>query len=187
MNEDELQEIFIRAYRKERRDAKLLIILSSLFVIVGLIMLIGAGQIIGLFVTVFFAAGIIAGIMQLIGTNTRLALLPGIIGALLLPQSSVSCSSAVARPSSSSATFGADSRTCASIRRGRLDHLGDLVCRIGNQSSHTLHKESHAPGRTVRRTARKTQYRLGIDEDIPRRGGRNYLGGSCRRGRVPGR
>lgn len=83
MNEDELQEIFTRAYRKERRDAKLLIILSSLFVIVGLIMLIAAGQIIGLFVTVFFAAGIIAGIMQLIGMDTRLALLLGIIGALL--------------------------------------------------------------------------------------------------------
>lgn len=83
MNEDELQAIFTRAYRKQRRDAKLLIILSSLFVVVGLIMLIGAGQIIGLFITVFFAAGIIAGIMALIGMHTRLALLLGIIGALL--------------------------------------------------------------------------------------------------------
>lgn len=83
MNDDELQAIFTRAYRKQRRDAKVLILVSALFVIVGLIMLIGAGQIIGLFVTVLFAAGIIAGIMQLIGTNTRLALLLGIIGALL--------------------------------------------------------------------------------------------------------
>ncbi|GAA1852240.1 hypothetical protein [Brevibacterium marinum] len=84
MNDDELQAIFNRAYRKQRRDAKLLILVSALFIVVGLIMLIGAGQIIGLFVSVFFAAGIVAGIMQLVGMHTRPALLLGICAALLL-------------------------------------------------------------------------------------------------------
>lgn len=84
MNEDELQAIFTRAYRKQRRDAKLLIVVSSLFVVAGLILLIGAGQVVGLFVSVFFAAGIIAGIMQLIGMHSRIALLLGTLGALLL-------------------------------------------------------------------------------------------------------
>ncbi|GAA1531250.1 MULTISPECIES: hypothetical protein [Brevibacterium] len=84
MNDGELQAIFARAYRKQRRDAQLLILVATLFVVVGLIMLVGAGQIVGLFITVFFAAGIIAGIMQLIGMHTRRALLLGICSALLL-------------------------------------------------------------------------------------------------------
>lgn len=83
MNDEELQEIFTAAYRKQRRDAKLLIVVSSLFVVAGLILLIGAGQIVGLFVSVFFAAGIIAGIMQLVGMHTRFAVLLGICAALL--------------------------------------------------------------------------------------------------------
>lgn len=84
MNEDELQAIFTRAYRKQRRDAKLLILVSSLFVVVGLIMFIGAAQVAGVFISVFFAAGLLVGIMQLIGMHTRLALLLGICSALLL-------------------------------------------------------------------------------------------------------
>lgn len=84
MNETEMQAMFNRAYRKERRDAKLLIIVSSLFVLIGLVILICAGQIFGVFITVFFAAGIIAGIMQLVGMHTRHGLLLGIIGALTL-------------------------------------------------------------------------------------------------------
>lgn len=84
MSDDELQAIFTYARRRQRREAVLLILVSCLFVVVGLIMLIGAGLIAGLFVAVFFAAGIVAGSMQLVGMGTRRGLLLGITAAVLL-------------------------------------------------------------------------------------------------------
>lgn len=84
MNDDELQAIFTAAYRKQRREAVLLIIVSSVFVLAGLILLIGPGLILGVFVAIFFAACLVAGIMELVGRDTRRGLVLGIIGALLL-------------------------------------------------------------------------------------------------------
>lgn len=84
MNDDELQAIFTAAYRKQRRDAVLLIIVSSVFILTGLVLIIGQALMLGLFVMIFFAAGIVAGIMELVGRDTRRGLLSGIIGALLM-------------------------------------------------------------------------------------------------------
>ena len=85
MNDDEIRRSSLAAYRKERREAVPPSSSSRLSSSsTGLILLIGPGLILGVFVAIFFAACLVAGIMELVGRDTRRGLVLGIIGALTL-------------------------------------------------------------------------------------------------------
>lgn len=71
--------------RKQRREAILLVLVSSLFVLAGAVMWVVAGAAIGLVSVVFFGACFLAGVMQLVQPGSpRVAGWIGVIAALLM-------------------------------------------------------------------------------------------------------
>lgn len=63
----EFERYFAEVVRKRRRDAIKLIVVSSLFVVAGVVIVVGPGHPIGLLCLLFFGGCLLVGIAQLIG------------------------------------------------------------------------------------------------------------------------
>lgn len=73
------------AVRKQRREAILLVLVSTGFVVTGGVLWLATGSAIGLVCVVFFGACFLAGVMQLVGPGSpRAAGWIGVVAALLM-------------------------------------------------------------------------------------------------------